>query len=169
MRAEEFSKNILSVDPQIRFAGIMEKSGHLYAGGMREGKEEYLSGRSPEISFAQTAYVVDLRKMFSSELGELKYVVYAHDKVKLFSIVVKDHILVFSAESTADIEDLTKKVLEYVESVKTDLSLYPPANIVNNEKKEILRNLHESGMSEDIIAEQLDLDLNMVKMLIQQM
>jgi len=164
MRAEEFSKNILGVDPQIRFAGIMEKSGHLYAGGMREGKEEYLRGRSPEISFAQTAYVVDLRKMFSSELGELKYVVYAHDKVKLFSIVVKDHILVFSAESTADIEDLTKKVL-----VKADLSLYPPANIVNNEKKEILRNLHESGMSEDIIAEQLDLDLNMVKMLIQQM
>ena len=42
MRAEEFSKNILGVDPQIRFAGIMEKSGHLYAGGMREGKEEYL-------------------------------------------------------------------------------------------------------------------------------
>jgi hypothetical protein len=76
---------------------------------------------------------------------------------------------VFSAESTADIEDLTKKVLEYVESVKADLSLYPPANIVNNEKKEILRNLHESGMSEDIIAEQLDLDLNMVKMLIEQM
>jgi Family of unknown function (DUF6659) len=169
MRAEEFSKNILGVDPQIRFAGIMEKSGHLYAGGMREGKEEYLRGRSPEISFAQTAYVVDLRKMFSSELGELKYVVYAHDKVKLFSIVVKDHILVFSAESTADIEDLTKKVLEYVESVKADLSLYPPANVVNNEKKEILRNLHESGMSEDIIAEQLDLDVNMVKMLIQQM
>jgi hypothetical protein len=136
---------------------------------MREGIEEYLRGRSPEISFAQTAYVVDLRKMFSSELGELKYVVYAHEKVKLFSIVVKDHILVFSAESTADIEILTKKVLEYVESVKTDLSLYPPANIVNNEKKEVLRNLHESGMSEDIIAEQLDLDMNLVKMLIQQM
>ena len=41
MRAEEFSKNILGVDPQIRFAGIMEKSGHLYAGGMREGKKNF--------------------------------------------------------------------------------------------------------------------------------
>ena len=80
MKAEEFSKNILGVDPQIRFAGIMEKSGHCTAGGMREGKEEFLRGRSPEISFAQTAYVVDLRKMFSSELGELNYVIMHIDR-----------------------------------------------------------------------------------------
>jgi DNA-binding NarL/FixJ family response regulator len=37
---------------------------------------------------------------------------------------------------------------------------------VNPEKKEILRNLHHSGISEDLIAEQLDLDVNTVKMLI---
>jgi DNA-binding CsgD family transcriptional regulator len=37
---------------------------------------------------------------------------------------------------------------------------------VNEEKKEALRNLHHSGISEDLIAEQLDLDVNTVKMLI---
>jgi len=29
VRAEEFSKNIVDLDDKIRFAGVMEKSGHL--------------------------------------------------------------------------------------------------------------------------------------------
>ncbi len=168
MKAEEFSKNILALDKSIRFAGVMERSGHLYAGGLREGVNEYLKGRNPEISFAQTAYIVDLRRMFSSELGNLKYMVYVHDKVKIFSIPVKEHILVLSTENTTNTENLADKISEYIKSVETQLSLYPPSNIVNNEKKGILRNLYESGIGEDMIAEQLDLDINTVKMLIQE-
>ena len=49
MNAEEFSKNILNLDPSIRFSGLVEKSGHLYAGIMREGLDEHLKGRNPEI------------------------------------------------------------------------------------------------------------------------
>jgi hypothetical protein len=169
MKAEQLSKSILDLDSNIRFAGVMEKSGHLYAGGMREGVEEYLKGRNPELSLAQTAYVVDLRRMFSSELGDLKYIVYAYDKVKIFSLPVRDHVLVFSADNTANIDHLTEKVLQYVKSIESELSLYPPTNIINTEKKEILRNLHESGIPEDMIADQLDLDINTVKMLIQEL
>ena len=50
MRAEEFSKNMLDLDDKIRFAGVMEKSGHLYAGCTREGFEEYLKGKNQEIN-----------------------------------------------------------------------------------------------------------------------
>ncbi len=166
MRAEQFSKNILALDPMIRFAGVMEKSGHLYAVSQREGIEEYLKGRNPEISYAQSAYIVDLRKMFSQELGRLKTVVYVYDKVKLANFPVKDHLLVISAEPTVKVDDLHDKILTYIASVENELSLYPPGNIVNPEKKEIVWNLHHSGISEDLIAEQLDLDVNTVKMLI---
>jgi hypothetical protein len=166
MKAEQFAKNILSLDPAIRFAGVTEKSGHLYAGVRRDGTEEYLKGRNPEISFAQSAYIVDLRKMFTQELGSLKSVAYTYDKGKLMSMPVKEHILVFSTEPTVDTDQLVEKVLKYIKSVESELSLYPPSNIVNEEKKEALRNLHHSGISEDLIAEQLDLDVNTVKMLI---
>ena len=166
MKAEQFSKNVLGLDPMIRFAGVMEKSGHLYAGSQREGTEELLKGRSSEISYAQSAYIVDLRKMFTPELGKLKTVAYIYDKVKLVNFPVKDHLLVISAEAAIRIDDLCEKVLQYIMSVENELSLYPPGNIVNPEKKEILWNLHQSGISEDLIAEQLDLDVNTVKMLI---
>jgi hypothetical protein len=166
MKAEQFSKNILALDPLIRFAGVMEKSGHLYAGSLREGVEEHLKGRNSEISYTQSAYIVDLRRMFSQELGKLKTVTYIYDKVKLANFPVKDHLLVISAEPAAKVDELYEKILTYIASVEDELSLYPPANIVNPEKKEVLWNLHQSGISEDLIAEQLDLDVNTVKMLI---
>jgi Family of unknown function (DUF6659) len=166
MKAEQFSKNVLELDPMIRFAGIMEKSGHLYARSQREGIEERLKGRSSEISYTQSAYIVDLRKMFTSELGNLKTVVYMYDKVVLANFPVKDHLLVVSAEAAVKVDDLCGKILKYVISVENELSLYPPGNIVNEEKKEMLWNLHHSGISEDLIAEQLDLDVNTVQMII---
>jgi uncharacterized protein DUF6659 len=166
MKAEQFSKNVLSLDPQIRFAGVMEKSGHLHAGVRKEGAEEYLKGRNPEISLAQSAYIVDLRKMFTQELGSLRSVVYVYDKVKLISMPVKEHVLVISTEPRVESDLLVEKVSKYIRSVEDELSLYPPSNVVNEEKKEIVRNLHHSGIAEDLIAEQLDLDVNTVKMLI---
>jgi len=72
MRAEEFSKNILDLDGKIRFAGVMEKSGYLYAVCTKEGFEEYLKAKDQEISFSQTAYIVEMRKRFSSDLGDLR-------------------------------------------------------------------------------------------------
>ena len=168
MKAEQFSKNILDLHPAIRFAGIVEKSGHLYAGSMRPGIEEHLKGRNPEISFSQTAYIIDLRNMFSSELGKLNSVVYSYNKVKMISIPVKEHILMISADNAENSDKLIEIILKYIKSVDSELSLYPPANIINNEKKQILRNLHESGIPEDMIADQLDLDLNTVMSLVRE-
>jgi hypothetical protein len=166
MKAEQFVRNVLALDSDIRFAGVTEKSGHLSANVRKNGTEEYLKGRNPEISLAQSAYIVDLRKMFTQELGSLRSVVYVYDKVKLISMPVKEHVLVISTEPKVESDALVEKVSKYIESVASELSLYPPSNIVNEEKKEALRNLHHSGISEDLIAEQLDLDVNTVKMLI---
>ena len=168
MKSEEFSKNILNLDPAIRFAGIVEKSGHLYAGNMKEGINEHLKGRNPELSLAQSAYIVDLRKIFASQLGKLSYVIYAYDKVKMITVPVKEHVLVFSSDHTANTDELLHKITQYIRSVEEDLSLYPPSNLIDDEKKEIVRNLHFSGIPEDMIADQLDIDINTVKMLIQE-
>jgi hypothetical protein len=168
MRAEQFSKNILALHPKIRFAGVVEKSGHLYAGIRREDAPNKLSDKSSEISLAQSAYIIDLRKMFSQELGELRSVVYNYDSVNIVSVPVKDHILVVSIEPDIRAEEVAAKVHAYVKTVQNELSLYPPSNVVNAEKKEMLRNLLESGISEELIAEQLDLDVNLVKVLVQE-
>ena len=168
MKSEEFSKNILSLDPAIRFAGLIERSGHLFAGGMREGTNTQLNNKNSDLSLLQSAHIVFLRERFSQELGYLKYVLYDYDKVKMFNIPVKEYILVFSAESNANVEDLVNKVSQYIKSVETELSLHPPANVINKEKRETLRNLYASGYEEEVIADQLDLALSTVKILIKE-
>jgi hypothetical protein len=168
MKAEEFSKNILSLDPKIRFAGLLEKSGHLFAGGSREGIDNYLQGKNSEFSLSQSAFIIDLRNFFSSEVGNLEYIVYAHNRVKMFNIPLKEYILVFSTENTINIEDIVKKISDYIKSVESQLMLHPPSNIITDEKKETLKNLYDSGIEEDMISDQLDLDLLTVRTLIKE-
>jgi hypothetical protein len=168
MKSEEFSKNILALDPAIRFAGLIERSGHLFAGGMREGADTKLNEKNSDLSLNQFAHIVFLRERFSKELGSLNYVLYDYDKVKMFNIPVKEYILVFSAESDANAEDTVNKVSQYIKSVEKVLSLHPPSNIINKEKRETFRNLYESGIPEEMIADQLDLDVNTVRMMIEE-
>jgi DNA-binding NarL/FixJ family response regulator len=81
---------------------------------------------------------------------------------------VKEYILVFSVESDANAEDMVNKVSQYIKSVETELSLHPPANVINKEKRETLRNLYESGIPEEMIADQLDLDVNTVRIVVEE-
>ncbi len=168
MKSEEFSKSILALDPTIRFSGLIERSGHLFAGGMREGADTQLKGKDSDLSLLQSAHIISLRERFSEELGPLKYVLYDYDRIKMFNMPVKEYILVFSAESNVNAEDLVSKVTMYIESVQQELELHPPSNIINKEKRETLRNLYESGYEEDVIADQLDLTLGTVRTLIEE-
>jgi hypothetical protein len=168
MKSEEFSKNILLLDPAIRFAGLIERSGHLFAGGVREGSEMQLNDSKFSMSLLQSAHIVFLRERFSQELGSLRYVLYDYDKVKTLNMPVRGYILVFSVESNADAEDIANKVSQYIESVKHDLSLHPPSNAIDKEKRETLRNLYDSDIPEEMIADQLDLDINTVRALIEE-
>jgi hypothetical protein len=138
IRAEEFSRNIVTLDPAIRFAGLIERSGYLFAGGPKQNTPPYLKRSSADLSFSQSAEIVLLREHFSQELGNLKYVLYNYDKVKLFSIPVRHHILVISTDITVDSEDLVDRVVRYIKSVEHRLSLHPPANIINMEKTDTL-------------------------------
>ena len=147
---------------------MLEKSGHLFAGGSREGIDNYLQGKNAEFSLSQSAFIIDLRNFFSSEVGNLEYIVYAHNRVKMFNIPLKEYILVFSTENTINIEDIVKKISDYIKSVESQLMLHPPSNIITDDKKETLKNLYESDFEDEVIADQLDLDLNTVKTLIKE-
>jgi hypothetical protein len=167
MNVDEFSRNVLDLDSKIRFVGLMDKSGHLHTGRMRQGFEEYLKAKSQEVSFSQTAHIVEMRKQFSHELGELNYIVYGYDKVKIYSIPIKNHIIVLSGENSINTENIVEKISGYVKSIG-DISIFSPSNIINEDKKEVLKNLLKSDIPEELIAEQLDLDLPTVRELIRE-
>jgi hypothetical protein len=110
-----------------------------------------------------------MRKNFSKDLGELKFMVYAHDKVLVFSIpILEDLILVFSTESDVNVNSIVTRIMDYIKSVEPELKLEKPRKMVDEEKRRMVINLYDSGITEDLIAEQMDLDINTVKILIQE-
>jgi hypothetical protein len=162
----DFLNSLLAINPALRFSGLVEKSGHLCASVIRPGISEYLKGRNPDISYTQSAYIIDLRKIFENELGSLKSVIYIYDKVVMFSVPIKNHIVVFSTDRNINIDTVFEQVQSFINNAETELDLELDVKNISQEKKESFRNLFDSGISEEMIAEQLDLNLATVKSLI---
>ena len=90
-------------------------------------------------------------------------------KYLVFSIpILADFILVFSTEKNVNVNSIVTTITDYVKSVEPELELEKPRKMVDEEKRRMVRNLYDSGITEDLIAEQMDLDVNTVKILIQE-
>jgi hypothetical protein len=166
MNDVDFLNRLLTINPSLRFSGLVEKSGHLCASVIREGINEHLKGRNPEISYSQSAYIVELRKIFENELGSLKSVIYIYDKVVMFSIPIKNHIVVFSTDRNINIETVFEQAQAFIIDSEAELDLELDVKNISQDKKESVRNLYDSGISEELIAEQVDLNLATVRALI---
>jgi hypothetical protein len=123
MNAEQFSKNILDLNENILFAGILEKSGHLSTSQQRVAIDEYLKGRNLEMIYSTSVYITDLRKMLSNSFGNLNSICYVYEKMKILLFPIKDHILLVFVNKNFQSDDLTKKIYNYIKSLN-DLDLY---------------------------------------------
>ena len=123
MNAEQFSKNILDLNENILFAGILEKSGHLSTSQQRVAIDEYLKGRNLEMIYSTSVYITDLRKMLSNSFGNLNSICYVYEKMKVLLFPIKDHILLVFANKNFQSDDLIKNIYNYIKSLK-DLDLY---------------------------------------------
>ncbi len=123
MNAGQFTKNILNLDDNILFVGIVEKSGHLSASDQRVAVDEYLKGRNLEMIYSQSVYVTDLRKMLSSSFGNLNSISYVYEKLKILLFPIKDHVLLVFVNKNVKTDDITKTIHNYVNSMD-GLNLY---------------------------------------------
>ena len=123
MNAEQFSKNILELNENILFAGILEKSGHLSTSQQRVAIDEYLKGRNLEMIYSTSVYITDLRKMLSNSFGNLNSICYVYEKMKILLFPIKDHILLVFVNKNFQSDDLTKNIYNYIKSLN-ELDLY---------------------------------------------
>ena len=114
MNAEQFSKNILDLNENILFAGILEKSGHLSTSQQRVAIDEYLKGRNLEMIYSTSVYITDLRKMLSNSFGNLNSICYVYEKMKILLFPIKDHILLVFVNKNFQSDDLTKNIYNYI-------------------------------------------------------
>ena len=97
----------------IRFAGIINESGKLVAGGFKPGLVPLENNDARLDDFMEFASRISLRKEFDKTLGPINYIAARRDKLILisFPFPVSKFVLLISAEPSADIEKIAKRVV----------------------------------------------------------
>ena len=108
--------SILSVNPKIRFAGVISEHGRLVAGGMKDNVKPLESETDDVTIFMELALRVQMRKEFDKQLGPVKFAMSSRKHVLAISIILDKDILYVVSEPDADYTVLIKQIFEIVES-----------------------------------------------------
>lgn len=106
--------NQLLENSEIRFAGIVDKDGKLITGGFKENISPHEGDETRLQSFLEFVSKASIRKEYDESLGPINYIAARRNKVVLisFPFPMTQILLLISAEPTANIENLARKVVE---------------------------------------------------------
>lgn len=109
-------KEILDLDPKIRFAGVCDESGEIKFGGQREGLANLLTAEETKRSNLQALARWGLRNSLSSKVGKGKYAMAEYEKIKRITAPLdNDHLLLVTTEVDADHQNIIGKVLKLIQ------------------------------------------------------
>ena len=107
-------EDILSIDPGMRFAAIIDLKGNISEAIMKEGKTSLKTQREEEHFCKQVALRRKMRKQFDRSLGPVNYVHIEREKVTQIVIYPKRKTVYVTIEPNVDI----KRKLQIVELIK---------------------------------------------------
>ena len=116
MDYENLCKEILAIDPKIRFAGVCDESGEIKFGGQRDGLDNLLTAEETKRSNLQALARWGLRNSLASKVGKGKYAMAEYEKIKRITAPLdNDHLLLVTTEVNADHQNLISKVLKLLQ------------------------------------------------------
>jgi len=114
---EKFCKEVLKLDPGIRFAIISNRFGKRIAGGYKDNTISLLSPDEIQFSLFLASRRWDTRKKLSHRIGEPRYSVTEYEKLKQITLAVsKRNLLLVSIELKTDHNKLIKKIWKLLEN-----------------------------------------------------
>jgi uncharacterized protein DUF6659 len=112
MDFDKVCKKVMDLDPKIRFAGMINEKGRLFAGGMKEGVKSLEDMRDDEMMYMQLVLRAKMRREFDQVLGAVEFALSYREKLIMMSFPMKDYVLLLSGEKGIDISKIPFKVLK---------------------------------------------------------
>ncbi|MGI0027339.1 MAG: DUF6659 family protein [Nitrosopumilaceae archaeon] len=107
-------EDILSIDPGMRFAAIIDLKGNISEAIMKEGKTSLKTQKEEEHFCRQVALRRKMRKQFDRSLGPVNYIHIEREKVTQIVVYPKRKTVYVTIEPNINI----KRKLEIVELIK---------------------------------------------------
>jgi len=108
--------SIYTIDPKIRFAGVINERGRLVAGGMKENVEPLENEKEDEMIFMELALRVKMRKEFDKQLGPVNFAMASRERALAISVIINNDILYVVSEPDTDYGMLPKQILKIIHS-----------------------------------------------------
>jgi hypothetical protein len=117
MDYERLCKDILNLDPKIRFAGICDETGQTKYGGQREGVRNLLSAEETKKSNLQALARWGLRNVLAPKIGKGRYSMAEYEKIKRITAPLENyHLLLVTTEVEADHGRIIDNILQLLPS-----------------------------------------------------
>ena len=110
----EIVEKIVALDPNMRFASIIDHNGNILEGIMNQGKTSLESQKQEEYFCKQVARRRKMRMEFDRPLGKVRYVHVEREKVTQFAIYTKRKIVFVTLEPELSIQ----RKMKIVNSIK---------------------------------------------------
>ena len=108
-KLNEKCSRLLEEEPELRFAGIINKLGHLDAGRFRDNIQHHILDERTRMLYMQMVLDFSMRTEFNDDLGPVKWSATRRGKVLMMTIPVEKDILLLSAETQCQTGDLYRK------------------------------------------------------------
>lgn len=95
-------ERVFALNDDIRYAGVIDSSGTLVAGGNREGINSIVSETDEELFLTQTALRKSMRERFDSSMGRARFAFVDRDKISILTFYLDDKILLVTLEPNLD-------------------------------------------------------------------
>jgi hypothetical protein len=130
---------VFALDDDIRYAGVIDDTGALIAGGMREGIYSITDQSNEELYLAQTALRKSMRERFDTALGKARFAYVERDKISILTFYMSGHTLVVTIEPNVGSHtamDIAKDTLDLLNGGGSNSSSSnnpnSSTNIINN-------------------------------------
>ena len=123
MDFEGLYKQVMSLDPNVRFAVILNQSGERICGGFRENLEHFLTPDELNMVLYHACQRWESRIHLVHKIGKARYSMTEYDKVKRIAFPIdENHMMLISTEVYADHTKIINDVLNLIKTTTANQS-----------------------------------------------
>lgn len=121
MDYQKIIDTVFELNDGIRYAGLIDETGSLIAGGMRHGIDSIVDQPSEELYLTHTALRKSMRERFDDTMGKARFVYVEREKLSLLTFYLDKKMLLITLEpnlESQNVIDLAEDILDIVSGNK---------------------------------------------------
>lgn len=107
----------LSKEDKVRHVGVINKLGHLVAGGLKKGMAPLLSEDRIRMMYMQMQLDFNMRQELDDILGPIDYIASRRKNQLIISVPIEENLVLITAEPNADDKKIIKRAEELFDQI----------------------------------------------------